>query len=445
MKKRILLISFCITALALLLFSIVSTEVYYRSSLNATKEYLRAYMGAFQAERFEEEGYALALSQKLQNARVTFLTLDGEILADSHDENGGLRVDRPEVEQAMGEECEGFDVRASQTTKKTLVYYCKKFEGGLVRIAVPARSMWDIYLRALPAVAGFLVADAFVCLLCTYLASGFMLRPMEKLVKDASRQSEVQTDCPELKPIAKLINRRNADVVTHVARLQEEKERVVRTQQSKNDFIANITHEMNTPLTSIRGFAELLASGNLEGERAIKASNVILSQSERLTSLIASIINYNEIDSDDLPLYEVNASKIVRETLETLAPSFKEKNLTLNAQIDEEVLLSSRYERVTQIVGNLVRNAVRYNREEGSVTVLLTKEKFCVEDTGVGISQEDLGRIFERFYTVDKSHGGKNGGFGLGLSIVKKLCQKQGWQLTVQSKLNEGTTFTVIF
>ena len=215
--------------------------------------------------------------------------------------------------------------------------------------------------------------------------------------------------------------------------------------RSKNEFIANVTHEMNTPLTSIRGFAELLASGALEGERAQRAAQTILTQSERLQSLVASIINYSEIDSDDLPVYEVDASRIARETLAALTPEFREKKVVLLSEIKDGVLLMSRQERVTEIFGNIIRNAIRYNREGGSVSVLLTQEEFTVSDTGIGISEENLERIFDRFFTVDKSHNGKNGGFGLGLSVVKKLCRKQGWALTVESKEGAGSTFRIGF
>ena len=108
-------------------------------------------------------------------------------------------------------------------------------------------------------------------------------------------------------------------------------------------------------------------------------------------------------------------------------------------------MLLSRQERVTEIFGNIIRNAIRYNREGGSVSVLLTQEEFTVSDTGIGISEENLERIFDRFFTVDKSHNGKNGGFGLGLSVVKKLCKKQGWKLTVESKEGAGSTFRIAF
>ena len=105
----------------------------------------------------------------------------------------------------------------------------------------------------------------------------------------------------------------------------------------------------------------------------------------------------------------------------------------------------SRHERLSEIFGNLVRNAIKYNKDGGSITVTLNYRGFAVEDTGIGIAEENMSKVFSRFFTVDKSHNGKNGGFGLGLAVVKKICQKSGWKISVESKLGEGSKFTVEF
>ncbi len=447
MKKRIMWIGFAITAIALIVFSVISAEIYYDNDIIYSQRYLRAYMAAFDDSRTADtldEAYAKELSEALGGARVTFLTAEGEYIADSEDGDEASRAMRPEVRDAIASG-EGFDTRVSQTLGDTFIYYCRRFDGYLVRIAERTQSMWSIYLDALPAVAIFLAADAVVCLLLSYLSTGFILKPLEQLAKDAAREKRVKPTVPELEPFAQLINRMNEDAEQRVQEIAEEREQVVRAQQSKDEFIANVTHEMNTPLTSIRGFSELLASGGLDAERARRAAQTILTQSERLQSLVASIINYSEIDSEDLPVYEVDASRIARETLAALTPEFREKKVVLLSEIKDGVMLLSRQERVTEIFGNIIRNAIRYNREGGSVSVLLTQEEFAVSDTGIGISEENLERIFDRFFTVDKSHNGKNGGFGLGLSVVKKLCKKQGWKLTVESKEGVGSTFRIVF
>ena len=218
--------------------------------------------------------------------------------------------------------------------------------------------------------------------------------------------------------------------------------------RSKNEFIANVTHEMNTPLTSIRGFAELMAAGSLPPERAQHAAKTIIKQSDRLANLVKSIINFSQIDSDELPDEDVNLSELVREAASVFEPKLQKRSISFTLDVAENVKVRSRRERLFEIVNNLISNGVRYNRDGGTLAVTLTggeEPVFTVRDTGIGIAEEDKERIFDRFYTVDKSHGGGGGGFGLGLAIVKKLCKRAGWVLSVESKLGEGTVFSVRF
>lgn len=447
MKKRILWTSFAITAIALVLFSVVIVQINYNNSISSARYYLRGYMSVFDGTRTAETldaAYARELSDSLNGARVTFLTADGAFIADSEDQEEGSRAERPEVAAAIAQG-EGFDVRTSSTVGVDFLYYCKSFDGYLVRIAERTQSVWNITLASLPAVGCFLVADAAICLLLSYLSTGYILKPLKELERQTSYRKTVETDVAELQQFASIVNKMNQDAQERVREIDEEREQVVRAKSSKDEFIANVTHEMNTPLTSIHGFAELLSSDTLDEERRKRAISTILTQSERLQNLVASIINYSEIDSEDLPLYDVDATRILRDLLGALSPEIREQKLVLLSEVKEGVVLESRQERVTEIFGNVIRNAIRYNREGGSISVLLTNEEFCVSDTGIGISEENLGRIFDRFFTVDKSHSGKNGGFGLGLSIVRKLCKKQGWQLFVESKEGEGSTFRICF
>lgn len=218
--------------------------------------------------------------------------------------------------------------------------------------------------------------------------------------------------------------------------------------RSKNDFIANVTHEMNTPLTSIRGFAELIAEGGVPPERIAHAAKTIIKQSDRLSNLIRSIINFSAIDSDELPDYEVDLTELTHEVVSTFEPKFGQKNIAFSQEIAEGVKVMSRRERLLEIVNNLVSNGIRYNKEGGSLSVCLSGGEvpvLTVCDTGIGLSEEDKDRIFDRFYTVDKSHNGAGGGFGLGLAIVKKLCRRAGWKLSVESELGKGTTFRIEF
>lgn len=450
MKLRILCISLLITILGILAYSFVSTELYYDSSLERTRETLAVYMNAFEGEYsgFTEED-AADFSEKLDGARVTFIDSEGNVLADSEDvEVDENHLNREEVKEAA-ESGEGYAVRRSDTVGIDYVYYCRAFGSGeatyYVRIAVPTSSEWALYADFLPTVIVYLIIDLLACVIFTYVATYFILRPVENLTRQAALSKHITTKYSELKPIADVLNERNEDIEKTMNEIKEEKELVEKAQNSKNEFISNITHEMNTPLTSIRGYAELLASGMMTKEQQDAAYKTILKQSERLTNLIACIINYNEIDNSDVPSCEVDLSKLAKEMLAVVRPEADKRNVTLIDNISDNVIVQSTHERMSEMVGNLIRNAIRYNKPGGSVTVTLDINHFEVSDTGIGISEENLKKVFSRFFTVDKSHSGKNGGFGLGLAMVKKICQREGWSISVKSKEGEGSTFTVNF
>lgn len=449
MRRRILWVSILITFLGLILFSFTATEVYYSLSVEHSKESLAVYMNMYDESVSLDGAGAAALSQKLGGARVTFLRTDGSVIADSAaSEITEDHSDRKEVQAAL-EEGEGYDVRTSGTLGKNMVYYCKRFGDVLVRIAVFTSSDWSIFVSALPTLIGFLFIDGLACFLFTYLASDFILKPIRQFTQQAQQGKKLVSDYEELRPIAEVINQRNEKIVGDLKRIEEEKELALQAKESKDEMIANITHEMNTPLTSIKGFAELLAGDGLTDEQRLRAVNIIRTQSERLSNLISETIHYSEIDNDELPSYDVDFTKLVRDALGAFEPNMREKNITLHADIADGITVFSRYERLLVILNNLVGNAVRYNKEGGEISVFLGKEngfaKLSVSDTGIGIAEENLDKIFSRFFTVDKSHNGQGGGFGLGLAVVRKLCRKAGWTISVKSKLGEGTEFTVVF
>ncbi|HIY97364.1 MAG TPA: hypothetical protein H9729_06715 [Candidatus Borkfalkia excrementigallinarum] len=547
MRKRILLVSLLVSVVGLVLLSVLFTEMYYNGAISQAEGQLKIYMQVF-AEEYdgsaEAEGETERISSLLGGARVTLFSPDGSVLADTQSDTSENHAEREEVSEAL-EHGEGFAVRASSTLGVNMIYYCKAFpEGGetqyLVRIALPVSSEVSVFTDAIPTLLWFVLIDILVCLLIAWMATSFILRPVERLTKAAATSGgkEVQTEYSELKPIAKMMNDMNAELNERVAKMKEDRriEKLIlgsmehgivifrsaedvilinktaahlldyeqnepirsftedreiadilaanepasvyrkiegrdynlrftfkekssvllitdvtesmAAARSKNDFIANVTHEMNTPLTSIRGFAELIAEGGIPPERTKSVAKTIIKQSDRLSNLIRSIINFSAIDSDELPDYEVDLTELVRETISSFEPKLSQKNIALKLDIASGVKVMSRRERLLEIFNNLVSNGIRYNKEGGTLTVTLTGGEhpaLAVADTGVGIAEEDKERIFDRFYTVDKSHNGGGGGFGLGLAIVKKLCKRAGWKLSVQSELGVGTEFSIQF
>lgn len=449
MRKRILWISLLITVFGILIFSLGSTQIWYRTSLEHTKQSLRVYMNFFDGGFPPNYEGANAFSEQLNGARVTVMDGAGRVLGESL--AGEIETDhseREEVKLALSDG-EGFAVRNSETVGKNMIYFCKATEIGgetyLVRIAVETYSEWALLAKSVPSLVAYLVVDVLGCLLFTYAATYFILRPVERLTREAALGGTVNAAYREFQTVADVLNERNRNLAWHMKEIEEEKRLVERTQASKNEFIANVTHEMNTPLTSIKGYAELLNAGKLTEEQRELAYATIAAQSERLSNLIACIINYNEIDSDDLPAYEVDLSKLARETAAVVAPEAEKRGVTVRLNVADNVVVLSRHERMSELLGNLLRNAIRYNKEGGSVTLELDKTHLSVSDTGVGIAPENIDKVFSRFFTVDKSHSGKNGGFGLGLAVCKKICNRAGWRISVRSQLGVGSTFTVDF
>ena len=548
MRKRILLVTLLVSVLGIVLLSVLFSDVFYRQSIEAVNGQLQIYMDVYAAERQDaplDDAGAEAFAAELRGVRVTFLSADGAVLGDSEADASAMEnhASREEVAEALASG-EGFAVRDSATLGYDSVYYCRAFEREgqtyLVRLATQADSGIAIFVDALPTVLLLLAVDILVCLLVAWLATSFILRPVEKLTRAAASSGgkEVHTSYPELQPLAKMMNDMNAEIGAQLARIREDRsieklvlnsmehgivifrsdedvllinrtaryllgyeknepiacftedaeiaavlaagepaalarrigEReysfrftfekpanvllitdmtdIMAAARSKNDFIANVTHEMNTPLTSIRGFAELIGAGAIPPEKLAGVADTIIRQGARLSRLIRSIINFSAIDSDDLPDYEVDLTEVVRELAGNFEPSLRQKGISFTLEAEEGVKVLSRRERLVEILNNLISHGIRYNKEGGSLAVRLAggaAPVLSVSDTGIGISKENQSRIFDRFYTVDKSHNGGGGGFGLGLATVKKLCRRAGWKLSVESEEGVGTTFTIEF
>ncbi len=431
MSKRILIVSLAVTVLVLLVFSVTSVEIYHNISVEEADEALETYMSIYENGAYTADQNGVdALSSVLGGVRVTFFTSEGHLIADSAsplipDENIG-NDDMNTLKIAS----ELFSKRDSEITETEVMYY-KRSGDVIVRISVVIPSTLAMYGRALPHLIVFLILDVLLCMLLTWLATSFILRPVKELAASAiGTNEEIKANYKELQPVADVINKKN--------------ESVRQMQSSKDEFIANVTHEMNTPLTSIRGFAELIASGSLSKEKTQKAGKTIVEQSARLSGMITQILHFSAIDDDMLESYDVDVSELVRELLGTYQPLLKDKNLTLTSDIEDGCIVATRRERVTEILDNLVSNAAKYNVRNGKISVTLRGGKLTVADTGIGIAREELPHVFSRFYTVDKSHG-ENVGFGLGLSIVRKICDRSGWKLGVDSTPGEGTEFSVNF
>jgi two-component system phosphate regulon sensor histidine kinase PhoR len=226
-----------------------------------------------------------------------------------------------------------------------------------------------------------------------------------------------------------------------------------RLESVRRDFVANVSHELKTPLTSIRGYVETLLEGGLEDtENNLRFLKKIDVHVNRLAALITDLLSLSRIESGEAfnQRLRLNLTDVLLGAYQRLAPDAQEKALDMRVDAGSEpIYILGDLEALRQILDNLIDNAIKYNKPGGLVELGIARDgaraRITVRDTGVGISREDLPRIFERFYRVDKARSREVGGTGLGLSIVKHLVQALDGEIQVQSEEGVGATFTVWF
>ncbi|MEW6170608.1 MAG: two-component system histidine kinase PnpS [Candidatus Omnitrophota bacterium] len=223
-----------------------------------------------------------------------------------------------------------------------------------------------------------------------------------------------------------------------------------RLEKIRQEFVANVSHELRTPLTTIKGYAETLLEGALnDKENSKDFINIIYHDSQRLSKLIDDLLDLSKIESGklDLVFLPINIKDVVKQALAILDNLAKEKNISMNVEIPKDlpkVLVDE--SRILQVILNLIDNAIKYTPIQGKIKIEASlDDKFVqvnISDTGIGIPEVDITRIFERFYRVDKARSRELGGTGLGLSIVKHIIQAHNGQVWVKSELGKGSVFS---
>lgn len=217
----------------------------------------------------------------------------------------------------------------------------------------------------------------------------------------------------------------------------------------RRDLVANVSHELKTPLAAIRGYAETLGSGALREEAGPRFVERILQQCQRLQALLDDLLTLSRLESVDgsAEFESIDLADALRETIEVLGRVAAEKGVAVTVSVEEPLRIEANRVAIDELCLNLVDNAIKYNRRDGSVDVAGRLEEdrliLTVADTGRGIPQEALPRLFERFYRVDRGRAREEGGTGLGLAIVKHAVKLHGGEIDVESELGRGSTFRV--
>jgi two-component system phosphate regulon sensor histidine kinase PhoR len=397
--------------------------------------------------------------------RVTLIAADGLVLADTDEDPTHMEnhIHRPEVEQARTEEF-GTSTRRSMTVHQVLMYVAHRVDGvagvEFVRVAVPLEGVKNqlANLRAVTGTAAVLTGVAATAL--AFWLARLFVRPLHELASATGRIAAgefgrtVTADATgEVGILARAFNRMSGQLAAQFAKLEDDKLQLRRLESIRQEFVANASHELKTPLSVIQVAVETLLDGAADDpETRVTFLGQIAEQGHRLNALIQDLLSLARIESGEtaLDLRPVSVGPAVAACVDRHRARADAKELTLEAvppPPGPEAVAQADEEALDLILDNLVDNAVKYTPAGGRVRVAWHPDgsdvRIDVEDTGIGIPAPDLPRIFERFYRVDRARSRELGGTGLGLSIVKHLVQSLNGQVTADSRPGKGSTFTV--
>lgn len=219
----------------------------------------------------------------------------------------------------------------------------------------------------------------------------------------------------------------------------------------RREFVANVSHELKTPITSIKGFAETLIEGAKNDEQSLDMFlNIILKESNRIESLVTDLLDLSHIEQQkELEINYMNLSELAINIIDNLQTQAQNKRIKIQSEIEKDVIIEANENKIAQVITNLLSNAINYSSEDNKVIVRVyrndNKVYLEIQDYGIGISETDQKRIFERFYRVDKARSRDSGGTGLGLSITKHIVEAHNGRIDVKSEPGKGSIFKVLF
>ena len=378
--------------------------------------------------------------------RVTLISNDGTVLFDTGADAAAMNdhSDRDEIEKAL-KNGEGVSKRFSETLKEKTVYYALKLDdGSVLRLSDEQPGVLTLLKGVWWVIPIIFATEVVLSLLLSMHVSKTVTAPINAINLEDPQSDGVYA---ELKPLINRIETQNVQIAKQLSdpRAEHDPQDAMR-----RDFTANVSHELKTPLTSISGYAEIIKNGIAKKEDVERFAGKIYDESQRLITLVGDIIKLSQLDGNDVPVKfeQVDLYEVCEAVMSQLEMAATEKNVTFELHGDH-IKINAVEQIVEEIVFNLCDNAVKYNRDGGKVSISITQfvdgVELCVSDTGIGIPKEDIDRIFERFFRVDKSHSKEIGGTGLGLSIVKHGAKFLGATLSVESELGKGTSIRICF
>ena len=422
MKNRIFKTMALSTIIAILITTLALSVYISNSYLTETKTIIKH--EAIQLKQLLENDPNYLDNELITEARITLIDANGYVLYDSNTKDLENHLDRPEIKDAIiygyGE-----SLRKSDTYNKNMYYYAVKLNNGeILRLSSYSNSFMGIFI---PTLTNSLFIMAILIILCLLLAN-YQAKEIVKPINNLNLANPQKEDTyEELAPLVDNLNLHN---------------------QMRKEFSANVSHELKTPLTSISGYAEIMANGIAKEEDNKLFAQKIYDESQNLINKINDIIKISKLDENriDLEYQRINYSQLINNSINKLEKFIEDKHIKVNFTSKEIYGFAIVYV-MEDIIYNLIQNAIKYNKNNGKVDIDIKQDRknviITIADTGIGISDMDIDRIYERFFRSDRSHSSNIEGSGLGLAIVKHGINLHNGTITCDSKLNVGTTFTL--
>ncbi len=438
MRKKINVQFINIAVIAILLSTILFTFVSYTLLEREVMDDLNAYAHVLKMADVFEDVENLKEYEEAHNRRITVIAKDGTVVFDNKVDASAMENhgDRAEVLEAR-KKGEGQAIRHSETLGKDTFYYTVLLENDYVlRVAKEARSIASVFFSSLP----FIIVIIEVLVILSVFLARFLTKsivdPIEQMAQNIG-DKKVECVYRELRPFVNMV--------------QEHHDNIVKVADMRQEFTANISHELKTPLTSISGYAELIENGMATDVDVTRFAGEIHRNANRLLTLINDIIRLSELDvsTEEVITFEkLDLYALAQNCIDMLQVNADRHEVSLKLQGEPSIVTANR-EMMNELLFNLCDNAIRYNNKGGNVSVRVYEKDnevyLEVEDTGIGIPKEYQERIFERFYRVDKSRSKSTGGTGLGLAIVKHIIMQNHAHLELQSEQGKGTKISVVF
>ncbi len=451
MKDRIRYSLIYMGVLAALFAVYFTTQVFEGEMAEQLKLHLREKLhlveSAYVNDSLAPEKLAQFASPEL---RITLIDSTGSILYDSDVEASKLEnhFNREEVNDAFAKGV-GEDLRYSSTMQAKAFYFAKRLDNGnVLRLGTRQANLQQAYSKTIPYLIALLAAIVLAAILIAIGLSRVFISPLQKLVDQLGTPEwmNIENSYKEIAPLVNTIRKQDLELQLTIEQLSNEKQKI---STLKDEFTANASHELKTPLTSISGYAELIENGMAKPEDIKIFAGKIHKEARRLQSIANDIITLSKLnDNATKPIdtsEKINLWNLSHSCIEGLLLNANKKGIQLSLDGDPSVEILGNSKLLYEMIFNLVDNAIRYTEQGGKVVVIVDPNAVTVKDTGIGIPEESQSRIFERFYRVDKSRSKETGGTGLGLSIVKHIAEVHHATINLKSTVGFGTEIRIDF